>query len=419
MLGIMKDWSENNLYDNLHWIDSNQAKIEKRLLRARRGKKKPELFLYDVTSSYLEGNCNAFAEWGYNRDKKVGKKQIVVGLLCDEEGWPVSVEVFPGNTKDTETFGSQLCKTSKRFGCKRMTFVGDRGMIMGPQKKEIKNFDCDFHYISALTKPQIDTLIGKNVIQLDLFDEDLHEVEYNKERYILRRNPVQAVEIKGVRESKLSAVRNLLGKKNLYLEEHSRAWVSTATRAVEKKIGRFKFHKWVSVKSKGRVLELVINKKARDEKAKLNGCYVIHTDLPAPVASTETVHARYKDLSLVEQAFRTCKTAHLEMRPIFVQTEESTRGHAVVVMLAYLVAKELHRLWASIDLTVQEAFSHLSTLTMLEIEVPGTKIKINRPPEPREISQELLTAADVKLPEVLPKSKANVVIRTKLPKRRK
>src|SRR5262249_49522298 len=85
------DW--NDLYDNLAWLADHQGTIERRLFTTRRGARKPTLFLYDVTSSYLEGQCNAFAAFGYNRDGKAGKKQVVLGLLCDEEGIPVSVDV--------------------------------------------------------------------------------------------------------------------------------------------------------------------------------------------------------------------------------------------------------------------------------------------------------------------------------------
>jgi hypothetical protein len=82
-----------------------------------------------VTSSYLEGDQNALADWGYNRDKKRGKKQIVIGLLCDDQGEPVSSEGFTGNTTDPQTFGAQVKKVAESFGCERVTFVGDRGMI--------------------------------------------------------------------------------------------------------------------------------------------------------------------------------------------------------------------------------------------------------------------------------------------------
>jgi transposase len=91
----------------------------------------------------------------------------VTGLLCDGRGEPVSIEVFPGNTQDTQTFIPQVQKAAKRLGCERVTFVGDRGMIKIPQ---INDLPDGFHYLTAITKAQIDTLIDKKVIQMDLFD---------------------------------------------------------------------------------------------------------------------------------------------------------------------------------------------------------------------------------------------------------
>jgi transposase len=93
--------------------------------------------LYDVTSSYLEGTHNALAAFGYNRDGKKGKLQIVIGLLCDEEGYPVSSEVFPGNTQDPQTLAAQVAKLKVRFGVQEITFVGDRGMIKSQQIEDL------------------------------------------------------------------------------------------------------------------------------------------------------------------------------------------------------------------------------------------------------------------------------------------
>src|SRR4029450_8146454 len=95
---------------------------------ARRGACKPTLFLYDVTSSYLEGQCNAFAAFGYNRDGKAGKKQVVIGLLCDDEGLPVSVEVFAGNTPDMLTVAAQITKVARRFWCPHVALARDLGL---------------------------------------------------------------------------------------------------------------------------------------------------------------------------------------------------------------------------------------------------------------------------------------------------
>ena len=124
---------EDDLYSALDWLSKNQQKIEDQLFKNRYKSKIPKLFLYDVTSSYFEGEKNELAEYGYNRDGKKGKKQIVIGLLTDDEGYPVACEVFQGNTKDNETFKNQVDKVAKRFGIEKVTFVGDRGMIKSAQ----------------------------------------------------------------------------------------------------------------------------------------------------------------------------------------------------------------------------------------------------------------------------------------------
>jgi transposase len=89
---------EEHLYANLDWLHEHQEEIENKLFRRLHGKEKTDLFLYDVTSSYLEGKHNELGAFGYNRDRKQGKQQIVIGLLCDAKGTPLSIEVFPGNT---------------------------------------------------------------------------------------------------------------------------------------------------------------------------------------------------------------------------------------------------------------------------------------------------------------------------------
>lgn len=100
-----------------------------------------------MTSSYFEGDLNELSEWGYNRDKKRGKKQIVLGLLCDDNGEPISIKVFRGATSDIKTFAAQIEKTAKEFGCENVTMVGDRGMIKSGQIEDLKK--VGFNYITA------------------------------------------------------------------------------------------------------------------------------------------------------------------------------------------------------------------------------------------------------------------------------
>jgi len=415
VLEIGRGFDENDLYDNLRWLADNQAKIEALLFSTRRKDAKPEMFLYDVTSSYLEGRKNFFGEYGYNRDGKKGKQQIVVGLLCDELGEPVSTEVFAGNTQDPQTFASQVGKAAERFGCKRVTFVGDRGMIKMPQ---IETLPEGFHFITAITKAQIHSLCAQGVIQMGLFDGDLCEVEDQGVRYILRRNPVRVEEINASRMGKLRSVETLVEQRNAYLRDHRKANVDTALKNVNKKIDRLKMDKWLKVTAEQRTVQLKIDKEALEEVCLLDGCYVIKTNLPQHAASKEIIHDRYKDLAEVERAFRTCKTDFLEVRPVYVQKEKSTQGHVLVVMLAYMVIRILRLAWGRFDLRVEEGLKQLSTLCSMEMKVKnqGSCLKI---PRPREQSRQLLKALDIRMPTVLPHREVRVVTRKKLTERRK
>ena len=335
----MVGFDEDDLYANLDWLADNQADIESRLFAHRKTVSAPDVFLYDVTSTYLEGEHNAFAAFGYNRDRKSGKRQIVIGLLADADGRPLSIEVFAGNTSDVKTFSSQVSKAAARFGAERVTFVGDRGMIKAPQRAELGA--ADFHYITAITKAQIDALIGAGVLQMDLFEETLAEVEgEDGERYVLRRNPARAAELAASRQDKLARLQTAAEAANTYLNEHPTRGGEDATGQAEGS-GQDAQHRQVCcVAERGAASVVTVDEAALTEAARLDGCYALRTDLPKTVVAKEIVHDRYKDLAQVEWAFRDSKSVQLEMRPVYLRDENRTRGHALVVMLAYLMVRD-------------------------------------------------------------------------------
>jgi hypothetical protein len=404
-LGLSRGFDENDLYRNLDWLNGRQEIIEDRLFSRRWSVSSPELFLYDVTSSYLEGDQNELADWGYNRDKKRGKKQIVIGLLCDQAGDPVSVQVFEGNTADLSTFESQVKKAAGRFGCERVTFVGDRGMIKSGQIDDLSK--SGFHYITAITKAQIRSMIKKGVFQLGLFDENVCEVQHGDERYILRRNPIRAEEMARSRADKLLSLNALAEDQNQYLAEHPKASETKAWRLVTDKCAKMGLESFVTVRAEDRRVMVEVDEAYLKEISELDGCYALKTDLPAEAASAEIVHARYKDLALVERGFRTMKTAHLKVRPVYVRRGTSTRAHVLVVMLAYLVVRELERAWAPLNVTVEEGLDHLKGLSAVEVGQKGSASAL-RIPKPADLSARLLAALKVKLPSVLPKSNLRV-----------
>lgn len=410
-------FNEADRYQNLDWLGTHQAEIEERLFGSRATVSSSSLFLYDVTSSYLEGKPNALAAFGYNRDGKRGKPQIIMGLLCDGEGRPLSIERFAGNTQDPKTFTSQINKVAKRFGGREVTFVGDRGMIKSQQSEALR--DQQFHYITAITKPQIEGLLKHGVLQIGLFDELLAAGSTAEGiRYILRRNPERVEQSARSREEKYQTLAQAVVAHNHYLSTHPRARVEVALRTLTSRSQKLRIAAWVKLCPTGREILLTKDPQILAEIATLDGCYVLKTDLPEQAASKEVVHDRYKDLALVEWAFRESKTVSLEMRPIYVRRESRTRGHALVVMLAYLIIQDLARRWQPLDLTVQEGLNQLATLCMAEIHVRG-QAPYHQIPTPRHTVQQLLDAAGVRLPKVLPSRGVVVTTKRKLPDRRK
>jgi len=405
---------EDDLYSALDWLCKNQEKIEDRLFKNRYKSKIPNLFLYDVTSSYFEGDKNELARYGYNRDGKKGKKQIVIGLLTDDEGYPVSCKVFQGNTKDNQTFKDQVDKVAKRFGIKKVTFVGDRGMIKSAQ---ISDLSADDYYITALTKPQIEKLLREDVFQMELFDKTICEAIDEEIRYVLRCNPIRVKEIRENRQSKLEVVNKLCVKKTQYLAEHPRATVKVAKGAIRKLISKLRIDKWTKVRSKNRIFSVEVNDIELSEIEKLDGCYAIKTNLSATDASKETIHDRYKSLAEVEWAFRTMKTTLLHIRGIYVRKANRTRAHVFAIMLAYIIAYELRRLWRDIDITIEEGVAELSSLCATEVVIGS--LSIQTVPIPRESVKMLLEKADITLPDAIPCSKESVFTRKKLVEERR
>ena len=412
-MGIKK-LDEDDLYENLAWLARKQENIEKKLFKNRFPGKTPTLFLYDVTSSYLEGNENEFANWGYNRDKKKGKKQIVVGLLTGPDGLPVAVRVFAGNTVDTKTVAEQVRILARNFGVTNVTLVGDRGMLKGPQ---IAALPDDFRYVTAISKPQIRKKLNDKIFQYELFTEKVSEVEEDGVRYVLRCNPIRKEEIAKNRESKFDSIKEFSDERTKYLRDHPRASAAKTLEKVNAKIKKLATEKWLCAKEEHRVITIEKDEDILSEEALLDGCYVIKSDVREKDADTQKLHDRYCDLEMVERAFRTIKTSHLELRPVFVKKKTSTQGHVFVVMLALLLQRELENAITNMDITVQEAINELEAIRMEEVKLGDATIQ--NIPIPTETGKKILKNISITLPKVLPKIIANVHTKKKLQFERK
>ena len=372
----IKNISEDQLYKNLDWLSEHQSEIEESIFKYRyKGKPLKTIFLYDVTSSYLEGEQNELAAYGYNRDKKRGKKQIVIGLLVDSEGYPVSIEVFKGNTSDFKTVSRQLEKLKERFGVEHLIFVGDKGMIKSAQIDEIQNSPYKWDYLTSISKAQIRKLLKEGVFQLELFEDEIVEVEWEGVRYLLRRNKFRQQELQANREAKIKKIQEYVKEQNIYLKEHKRAKEEVALKRVKGLISRLKMSKIIKVSSLEREIQIEIDQSALKKAGELDGCYVIKTEAKKEILNSKTAHDRYKALSEVETAFRTMKTGLEELRPIYVRKASRTRGHVFVVMLAYMVIKYLEEKLKNTGISPRVAIFSLEKIQWIQYEFKGHLIK--------------------------------------------
>ena len=358
-------FDEDDLYAALEDLQQRQASIEAALAPKAAAPAARAIYLYDVTSVYFEGLANELADFGYNRDGKKGKKQLVAGLLTDGNGEPMSIELYRGNTGDPPTFLDAVQKLKVRFGAQEVALVGDRGMIKRLGKAALG--EAKFCYVTALTDPQIRALLAKKRLQLELFEDKPAEVELNGKRYVLRCNPRTQARERARRADQWARVQAKITARNLEVEHKPRTDPNRSLKQARALLTKYRLQGWVKVELAGRKVVWTEDEAARQKPAQLDGCYVIESDLPKEVASPQQVHDRYLDLTQVERDFRTLKTGLLELRPIFLRKEGRTRGHALVCLLALKLARELDRRMAPLGLTVEDGLERLKAVRLVRL----------------------------------------------------
>jgi transposase len=332
---------EDKLYEAMDWLLERQDSIEQAL--AKKHLKEGSLVLYDVTSTYFEGQSCPLARIGHSRDGKDDHLQIVFGLLCNIEGCPVAVEVFDGDTGDPTTLTPQIQKVRERFGLQRVIWVGDRGMITEARINEDMRAVEGLQWITALRAPAIRKLVEEGALQPSLFDErDMAEIqhpEYPGERLIACRNPFMADRRARKRQELLEATERELEKIVLATTRAKRPLRGKDAIGIRvgKVIGKYKMGKHFDLEITEESFCFTRNEKKIVEEAALDGIYVIRTSVPTEVLDAESSVGTYKRLSEVERAFRSYKTVDLKVRPIYHHLADRVRAHVFLCMLAYYV----------------------------------------------------------------------------------
>jgi transposase len=337
------------LYAAMDWLLERQAAIEARLARRHLGA--GAQVLYDVSSSYFEGRTCSLLAFGYSRDGRRGTLQIVYGLLCDREGRPVAIEVFPGGFHDDKTLPAQIEKLRRRFGLQTVVLVIDRGMVTKANLEALAA-EPGVGWITALKAPQVKKLVKDGALQLSLFDQqNLAEIEspdYPDERLVVCRNPLVAAERARKREDLLLATEAALAPIKERVEAGTLSGQAQIALAVGELIGKRKVKKHFDLLIEDDRFDYARKQAEIDAEAALDGFYLLRTNLAQETLATPEVVRSYKQLAHAEQAFRTLKGPELEIRPIRHRREDRVRAHAFLCLLAYYLEWHLRRAWAEL-----------------------------------------------------------------------
>jgi hypothetical protein len=345
---------EDDLYLAMDWLGERQQRIEDRL--AARHLVDGEMVLYDVSSSYFEGRTCPLGKLGYSRDGKLGLPQIIYGLLCDQDGRPVAVEVFTGELHDDATLPSQIRKLKDRFGLSRVVVVADRGMVTRANIELLSQTD-GVDWITALKAPTIKKLARSGVFQPSLFDQqNLGEItdpgEFPGERLIVCRNPLIGAQRARKRSELLAATETDLALIKARVDRGTLLGAAQIGLAVGPALKRYRMRKHFQIEITDTDFTYTRDTTGIAGEAALDGFYILRTSL-TDLHAGDVVRA-YKNLEQAERAFGSLKGPELQIRPIHHHLETRVRAHVLICMLAYYLTWHLKAAWKPLLFTDED-----------------------------------------------------------------
>lgn len=393
MMGSPEAPSLNTWYAALATLEGRREGILQELFA--RNQAPGDLYLYDITSSYFEGETCPLAAYGYNRDGRKGKKQVVLGVICDRDGCPIWMDVFKGNTSDQTTVKQELLNLKTKLGLEGFTFVGDRGMVTHARIAELEQEGWweEFSYITALTRHEMMALVEdeRHPIQLELFDHQrLTEVEHDGTRYVLCHNPQREDRDRETRLRLLALTEQKLESLHENVEAGRVKKKDVIARRLYRWLNRWGMERFFAVTYDEGTFTYERREDEIERYARLDGCYVIRSNVASQRQATEDLRDRYKELKYVEQAFRTMKTTDIQTRPIRHFNEMQVRGHLFACFLAYRVVWELRQRLAPVLArdpdtkrceagSLAEIWRELSGITVAKLEAHAkTHLKLSQ-----------------------------------------
>jgi transposase len=431
-LGIEQRWFPSTALDDLLHVDAGQindsrlyrcldrilplkTELEQHL-KERYGtlfQAEFDVLLYDLTSSYVEGEAesNPMMKRGYSRDGRPDTKQVVIALIVNTDGFPISYETFDGNRADVTTMEAVLRMVERKYGRARRVWIFDRGIISEENLKAIRRRGGQ--YLVGTPRSKL------KEFERELLADDWHqirpEVEVKRvgipngeETYILCRSTARKNKEQAIRSRFSARIEKALGG----LEKRVATGHLKNRDNIQRKIGGIQARYpqvadlyTIELRERDGVLKLewkLIADRADWQKAR-EGAYLLRTNLQAEDA--EHLWKKYIQLTEVEAAFRALKT-ELSIRPFFHQLERRVKAHILVAFLGYALWVTLKHLLRrkNLGLSPAKALSLLSTLRSADIILPttdGREIRLRRVTTPSPEQKHLLEQLDIAIPERL------------------
>jgi transposase len=377
-------------YRTLDQLHAAKDQIEVALYRHLRDlfSLKPDLVLYDITSTYFEGaGPHDFARHGYSRDGKSQNVQVIVGMVM-VAGWPIAHHVWAGNRIDHSTVQEVISDLRKRFEFGRLVFVGDRGMVTDANIESItkdkhgylvgikrrRNAELDGWLDAVDDTKWIDCPGGTNTRERKADPPRTRAQEIPSGNPDLRVIVIDSDERRGYeqakREQAMERARQKLEKLKERVASGDLKRPEKIGAAAERIMQRYHGYRYFDWKLKSEAFEFSESETHLGREKKIEGKYVIATSEQG--LSVLDAVAMYKELTDVESGFRQLKDV-MAMRPIYHQVEPRVKAHIFVAALALLVQRLLGRRLeeAGVDLSPARAMQALSTVRLVTFRLEG------------------------------------------------
>ena len=319
-----------------------------------------DLLLYDVTSTYFEGNMrgNPQARRGYSRDGRPDCAQVCIALVVTPEGLPLAYEVFDGNRTDVTTVDEIVALMRGKYGHERRTWVMDRGMVSEENLKHLR--ESGAHYLVGTPKSMLKNFEQQLLahdweqVQADVEVKLCASPEDARETFVLCRSQGRTEKERAMREKQRVRLEAELNKLSKHINAEQRALRDRST--AERRVGRLfqkysraarffevEIHEHDDPHHKGRTrLEIAVEQKTENSQwAELSdGCYLLRTNLQCQDATA--LWKTYIGLTQIEDSFRISKH-DLGLRPIYHHKQERAQTHILVCFLSLVMWRTLQQ----------------------------------------------------------------------------